>query len=329
MQPLKAMAVLVITQNIGGDVLFGAGSAIAVIMLALSVSGALSWLARVIPRAAVRGIQFGLGLTLASLALREYVPAMGGGGYALAAVCFIVVIVLGNNRRVPAALIVVLLGVIYAAFFTIDWAAIRLAKGPVLPTFSPPRLETMWTGLIVLALPQLPLSLSNSVIATGQTLRDLFPHRAISIRRIGMTYGVANLIASFFGGIPVCHGCGGLAGHYTFGARTGGSVVIYGLTYVAFGLLLGDSVGTLVAAYPRPVLGVILLFEAVALMRLVRDTTGDARQFTIVLLVGVIAAGVQQGFIVGLLLGTALQYLWNRRSPRPEGLANASKRSYV
>jgi hypothetical protein len=320
MQPLKAMAVLVITQKIAGDILFGAGLSIAIIMLGLSLSGALTWLARMIPRAAVRGVQFGLGLSLASLALREYLPALGGGGYALAAVSFVIVVSLWNNRRVPAALIIVVLGLFYAASFTVDWGSVKLASKLTLPTFRMPTLEAAWTGLFVLALPQLPLSLSNSVIATEQTLRDLFPARAVGVRRIGLTYGLANLFACSLGGVPVCHGCGGLAGHYAFGARTGGSVVIYGLTYIAAGLLLGDSVGAFVAAYPRPVLGVILLFESVALMQLMRDTTADARQFTIVLLVGAVCLGMKQGFLVGIVIGTALYYFWNWRAPQQEAV---------
>mgnify|MGYP000050081206 CR=1 FL=1 len=321
MQPLKAMAVLVITHKIGGDVLFGAGLAVAVVMLALSLSGALTWLARFIPHCAVRGIQFGLGLSLASLALREYVPALGGVGYILSLACFAVVVLLWGNRRLPAALVVIVLGLIYAAAATIDWHAVRLASVPGLPTVRIPTLDAIWTGFIVLALPQIPLSLSNSVIATHQTLRDLFPSRAVGVKRIGITYGVANIVASLLGGVPVCHGCGGLAGHYAFGARTGGSVVIYGAMYVALGLLLGDSVGTFVTAYPRPVLGVILLFEAVALMQLMRDVAADARQLMIVLLVGCIAFGVRQGFLVGLILGSLLWYYasWSDRKGRVSG----------
>jgi MFS superfamily sulfate permease-like transporter len=319
MQPLKAMAVIVITQEIAGEVLFGAGLAIAVVMLALSLSGALTWLARVIPRSAVRGVQFGLGLSLASLALKDYVPSLGTSGYVLAAACFAIIVLLWGNRRVPAALIVIALGLIYASVVTVDWSGVALAPALSLPTFRVPSWDAIWIGFLVLALPQIPLSLSNSVIATEQTLRDLFPERAISVRKIGVTYGAANVVASLLGGIPVCHGCGGLAGHYAFGARTGGSVVIYGTMYLALGLLLGDTVDAFVAAYPRPVLGVILLFEAVMLMLLVRDTAGDARQFTIVLLVGAIAFGVKQGFLIGLLVGVALWYWWQWRDGSRDG----------
>ncbi|QEG36962.1 putative sulfate/molybdate transporter [Bythopirellula goksoeyrii] len=316
MQPLKAMAVLVITQKIAGDVLFGAGLAIAVIMLGLSLTGALTWLARAIPRCVVRGIQFGLGLKLASMALKDYVPSLGTSGYVLAMVCFIIVVLLWGNRRVPAALLVILLGLLYASLATIDWSSVHLAHSINLPTLNIPTWDAIWTGLIVLALPQIPLSLSNSVIATEQTLHDLFPQRAIGVRKIGITYAVANFFASLLGGIPVCHGCGGLAGHYAFGARTGGSVVIYGTMYLLLGLLLGSTVDVLVAAYPRPVLGVILLFEAVVLMLLVRDMADEKKKFTIVLLVGAIAFGIKQGFLIGLLIGTAIWYFWQWRERR-------------
>lgn len=316
MQPLKAVAVLVITQKIGADVLAGAALALATIMLLLSLSGALTWLARVIPRTVVRGIQFGLGLSLASLALKDYVPALGARGYALAAACFCVITLLWGNRRVPPAPIVIVLGFVYAMAFTVDWSRVQVAGGLPAFTIHLPAWDAIWTGLIVLALPQIPLSISNSVIATHQTVKDLFPRRTVSVRKIGVTYASANLIAGFLGGIPVCHGCGGLAGHYAFGARTGGSVVIYGLFYIILGLLLGTSVGEFVSAYPRPILGVILLFEAVMLMRLIEDTTADPRQFMLVLLVGTISFGVPQGFLVGLLVGCALWYYGSWRNRR-------------
>jgi len=41
--------------------------------------------------------------------------------------------------------------------------------------------------------------------------------------------GVMNVVASFFGGMPMCHGAGGFAGQYYFGARTGGAPIMEGL----------------------------------------------------------------------------------------------------
>jgi MFS superfamily sulfate permease-like transporter len=162
------------------------------------------------------------------------------------------------------------------------------------------------TGFVVLALPQLPLSISNSVIATHRALQDLFPERAVSVRKIGLTCGVANLVLPFLGGIPVCHGCGGLAGHHAFGGRTGGSVVIYGGLFLGMGLFFGGAVSEVVRLFPVPVLGVVLLFEAVVLASLVRDVAGSPRELRIAIVVALCALALPQGYFIGLLVGTAL-----------------------
>jgi hypothetical protein len=54
-QPLKAVAVLVITQKVAPSVLYGGGLAIGIAMLLLTVSGGITWLARVVPKAVIRG----------------------------------------------------------------------------------------------------------------------------------------------------------------------------------------------------------------------------------------------------------------------------------
>lgn len=316
MQPLKAMAVLVITQQLSAGVLYGAGLAIGVIMLSLSWSGALGWMAARIPRCVVRGIQFGLGLSLCSLALKTYLPAAGRGGYALAAVGFVIVLALRESRRFPAALFVIALGVLYALVFNVDAAHVAAGVGLALPKVQVPEWNQILTGLVVLALPQLPLSLSNSVIATQQTVRDLFPGRPLSVRRIGVTYGLVNVLNPFFGGIPTCHGCGGLAGHYAFGARTGGSVVIYGMLYVVVGLFFSGVSAEVVKVFPQPLLAVILCFEGLTLLLFIRDVAALPGDLFITLLVALCAAFLPQGYLIGLLLGLVLVY--GRSPPTPK-----------
>jgi len=312
MQPLKAMAVLVITQKLGGDVLAGGGLAIAAVMLLLSLSGSLEKLARLIPHSVVRGIQLGLGITLVSLALKTYVPAGGVPGYILAAIAASLIVLLWGNRRFPPALPVIGLGAAYALLVEGHGATLAGGIGLALPSLHVPGWEDILLGFWLLAIPQLPLSLGNSVIATRQTVHDLYPHRPVTLRGIGLTYSAANFVAPLFGGVPVCHGCGGLAGHYGFGARTGGSVVIYGGMYVVFGLLFGQAADQVARLFPQPVLGVVLLFEAVLLMRLARDTASDAREFLIALLVGALAFGLPHGFAVAMIVGTVVYHAARR-----------------
>jgi hypothetical protein len=124
------------------------------------------------------------------------------------------------------------------------------------------------TGLLVLALPQLPLSLANSVLATERTASDLFPESKVTLRKLGWTYGLMNAAAPLLGTLPVCHGSGGMVGHHAFGARTGGSVVIEGGLYAALALCAAFGFGQAVHLFPKPILGVILLCEGAALARL-------------------------------------------------------------
>lgn len=311
MQPLKAMAVIVITQHLGGAVLAGGGIAIAAVMLLLSLSGTLDKLARLIPHCVVRGVQLGLGLTLVSLALKTYVPAGGVAGYLLAAAAMTLILLLWGNRRFPPALPVIVLGAAYA-LLSGGHGTIAASALTSLPGFQAVSWDDILLGFWLLALPQLPLSISNSVIATRQTVNDLYPHRPVSLRGLGLTYSAANFVAPLCGGVPVCHGCGGLAGHHGFGARTGGSVVIYGGMYVVLGLLFGEAVDQVIERFPQPVLGAVLLFEALLLMRLARDTAADGRSFLIALLVGALAFTLPQGFAVATLAGTAVYYAARR-----------------
>ncbi|SHI38388.1 Molybdate transporter of MFS superfamily protein [Hymenobacter daecheongensis DSM 21074] len=311
-QPLKAFAALVIAQKIPGRVIFGGGLAIGLSMLVLAATGLIDALARLIPKPVIRGIQFGLALQLATLALKEYVPADGLPGFALAAAAFLITVVLLGNRRWPAALVVIALGVAYALLFKLDLATAQKAVGLHLPGFHIPQRADILTGAVLLALPQIPLSLGNSILATKQVLADHFPERNITVRQISLTYACMNLVAPFFGGFPVCHGSGGLVGHYAFGARTGGSVVLYGMLFLVLGLFFSQGFAEVVQIFPLPILGVLLLFEALTLAALLRDITSSRADLTVALLVGLLCAGLPYGYLVGLVVGTAVYYAMRR-----------------
>ena len=309
-QPLKAMATLVIAQQLTGSLLYGAGLAIGVVMLMLSLSGALDWLAWIIPKVVIRGLQLGLGITLALLAFRQYIPADQSSGYMLALLSFILVLGLMGHQKYPAALVVIVLGFVYALFFKVDYGDLSQIVGFNLPQWHFPTSENILKGFLLLALPQIPLSLGNSVLATQQVAQDLFPERKpLTIKKIGITYSLMNLINPFFSGVPTCHGAGGMVGHYTFGGRTGGSVVLYGLLFVIMGLFFGDNFQIIIQVFPLPVLGVILLFESLALMLLIKDVTHEKKGLVITLMVGVMAAGLPYGFLVAMVVGSILYYL--------------------
>jgi hypothetical protein len=309
-QPLKAMATLVISQKIAGTLLLGAGLAIGVVMLMLSLTGLLNKIAQWIPKSVIRGIQFGIGLSLCLLAFKEYMPALGLNGFLIAAIAFVLIIILIDNRKYPASLMVIVLGIIYAALTGLNFHELSQSVGFSLPHVTAPTLDDIAKGFVLLALPQIPLSLGNSILATRQVAEDLFPERTdLTIRKIGLTYSMMNLTAPWLGGIPCCHGAGGMVGHYTFGGRTGGSVIIYGTLFIILGVFFGNSFHQLIAAFPLPVLGTILLFEGAALLLLVRDLMHDQKGLVVALLTGLLAFGLPYGFLIGIVTGLLLHYL--------------------
>jgi hypothetical protein len=184
-----------------------------------------------------------------------------------------------------------------------------------LPQLHIPQPRDLWAGFVLLALPQIPLSIGNSLLATAQATGDLFPGRGLSVQRIGFTYGLMNVVSPFLSGVPIGHGSGGLARYYTFGARTGGSVIIYGSLCLFLGLFVSHGFARLVQVFPLPILGVILLFEGLALLLLSRDTAASRKDFAILLLVGLMAGGLPYGYVFGLVAGTAIHYLLERFVP--------------
>ena len=312
-QPLKAMAAIAIAGKLAPPMLAAGGLIVGVVMLVLARSGALEWMARTVPKPVVRGIQVGLGIQLAMLALTRFIPADSTRGWLLAAVSLVIILWLRESHRVPAALVVLALGVAVAA---VTWPAgaplplgVRL---PTLPTRWPTPGEFAQASLL-LALPQLALSLGNSVLATRQVVADLFPAREpLSVRRIGTTYALMNLVAAPLGGIPVCHGSGGIAGHYAFGARTGASGIIYGAFLVLAGLLLVGEPVAFQRLFPGPILGTLLLVEAVTVLLLVRDLRDTPGWLAFAVACGLAAAFLPYGYAVALLGGTLISVALQR-----------------
>lgn len=307
-QPLKAMATIVITQKISPNILYGGGLAIGISMLLLNITKLIDWISRVVPKAVIRGIQLGLGIKLGLLALQDYVIADGVAGYYLAAAAFLLAISLIGNRKYPPAIFIIMLGMFYAFIFKVDAHSFINAVGIHLPQIHTPTWADILTGFLILTIPQIPLSIGNSILATNQIANDWYPKRTVTIRKISYSYSLINLINPFFSGIPTCHGSGGIVGHHTFGGRTGGSVIIYGCLYIFLGLFLSQGFDTLVHIFPLPILGILLLFESLGLMLLVQDVTDSKSSFMIALLVGLISGGIQYGFVIGLFVGTLIYY---------------------
>ena len=310
-QPLKVFATIVIAHKLTGPVIFGGGLAVGIMMLLLTVTGLIDKLAILMPKAVIRGIQFGLGIQLAMLAFNNYILAGAKPQtYILVAITFLTGMLFLGNRKYPPAIFIILIGLIYLTITGENHSAEIIAGFSFhLPVFNYKfNMGDTITGILLLALPQIPLSLGNSIFATRQIVNDFFPEKRITIRKISYTYSLMNIVNPFFGGIPTCHGSGGMAGHYTFGARTAGSIVIYGSLFIIAGLFFAGKFHSIINYFPLPVLGVVLFFESITLITMVKDITELKSDLLIAIIVGLTSAFVPYGFGLGMLIGLFLFY---------------------
>ncbi|MHB0870725.1 MAG: putative sulfate/molybdate transporter, partial [Chloroflexota bacterium] len=153
-----------------------------------------------------------------------------------------------------------------------------------------------------------PLSLGNACIAVVAENNDLFPDRPVTERRVGTTMGLMNLFSPLLGGVPMCHGAGGMAGHVRFGARTGGALVILGGILLFLGLFLGHSVDLIFQIFPAAILGVILFFAGAELALSARDVGSRKEDFYLMLVTAGFATwNMGVAFVAGVLLHHALR----------------------
>jgi sulfate permease, SulP family len=118
--------------------------------------------------------------------------------------------------------------------------------------------------------------------------------------KFALTMGIANFPAGFLGAVPMCHGTGGLAAHYRFGARTGGAPIMIGVLLVLIALLFGEFGFTIFALMPKSVLGVLLIFAGLELCPLIRSLKENEEYFVALLISGIALAVPNMGWAFGI-----------------------------
>ena len=242
-QPMKAIATVAIGEGLNWPQILAAGIFTSLTLLLLAGAGLIDWLNRSIPKSVVRGLQLALGLKLLAKGIGMVAATdtlIGWDSIGLGLICAALVMLLYSSVRIPAALVV--FGVGLVALLASQPALlgdVRLGMSWPLPDLS--RWEDWSSGILRGAIPQIPLTTLNSVIAVCALSMDLFPHRPASPRPVAISVALMNLVCCPLGAMPMCHGSGGLAAQYRFGARSGGSVVMLGIAKMALAVLFGGS----------------------------------------------------------------------------------------
>ena len=298
-EPMKVLAVMAIAQAWIPEKVYASAFVMGLVWLVMGVSGAMGHVARWTPKSVVRGIQLSLGLLLAVEGLK-----MVGTWWLLGGVSVVIVLLLRENRYAPAAVVLVALGIVIMAFRGQMGGVTGLSFTlPPLTTFDP---RLIWPVLRDGGLAQIPLTATNAVIATPVLISQYWPSRRVTERQLSLNMGMMNVILPFFGGMPLCHGAGGLAGQYYFGARTGGTNIIEGLIETGLGLFLAAGIASLFVAFPRAIVGAMMLLVGIELFKFARDLRLNRNLIPVaVTVVGSVAINMAVGFIAGL----AVHYL--------------------
>lgn len=311
-QPMKAIGGMAIAHagSITPGMIWGSGIFTGLFWLLMGVTGAITWIEKVTTKPVIRGIMLGLGLSFVveGLGMMRGEPLFAIGGV-------LITLLLLNSKRFPAMLCLLAYGIVVASIQKPELfkELSNLSIGFRFPelTFGRMSWQDLLAGFVILGLPQAPLTLGNAIIGTVAENNTYFPDRKVTAKTISIDHGVMNLISTCIGGIPMCHGAGGMAGHIRFGARTGGALVILGVIVLLTGLFLSDSVALLLQIFPRPILGVILFFAGVELALVVKDIKLKKQNlFVLVVTAGIAMWNMGVAYLAGLMLYYGLQRRW-------------------
>lgn len=317
-QPLKATSAIAIALAVPAKAVAAAAFWAGALFLLMSMFRLDKWLRKVFSRPVVRGIQLGLAVLLVKGGLKGMFGPWGPSlpltgvpswllGVGIGVAVAMIVFLSKGSQRYPATLVVIPFGVLAGGFLTSVWIPGSLATGWIRPELGFPMGADPYTVFVVLLLPQIPLTLANSIAATSDAAGNYYGDRAkrVTHRGLAATLGIGNLLAGLVGGMPLCHGSGGVTAHYRFGARTGGANLFIGMVFVLVALFFGRSVADVSRLLPSSVLGALLIYVGLQHVRLVRDIIGFPREIAVALCIGLVTlatGNLAVSFAAGIVL---------------------------
>lgn len=312
-QPMKTIAAVSLISAATPAAIALSGVSIGLVLLFLGSSGLIDRIARLVPQSVLSGLQLGLGLALASIAMGLMRDQWIVGGLTLT------IAYVALRFGAHAALLTIGAGVALglgighsgwpelAQTSATGWFPLRDGVGDIR------------TAMFELALPQLALTLTNAIFLTAFVAQDLFGRTADSVtpRSLCLSSGAANLLCAPFGALPMCHGAGGLAAHHRFGARTGAAPVMIGTVALLVACLPADVRSTALSAIPAGTLGALLLIAAaeLALSRRLMDALPSCRPVIAATALGTVLINPLTGLLVGTLAEIVRKRIVMRRRP--------------
>jgi len=162
----------------------------------------------------------------------------------------------------------------------------------------------------VLVLPQIPMTIGNAILSNTDVMHEYFGERAhrASYRSIANSQRIVGIMSFALGGIHMCHGAGGMAAMYRFGARTVAAYLMIGGIFVALAILFGQNALPILNLLPMSVLGVLLVFAGAQLALMINDLTERKDLFVALIMLGItLTVNLAVAFISGIVIAYALK----------------------
>jgi len=332
-QPMKVIGAYAIATAMTPPQVLASSALMGLFLLIIGGTNAISVIGKYTPKPVVRGVQISTGTLLMAQGVKfmigsskfqmarqmaePYLTIQHIGpiqvGIVIGIVGGVLTLLLLENKKFPAGLVVILGGIFLGLVLGTHEGFDKLNIGIYLPKWLPfgfPTGVDFTFAFFALALPQLPMTLGNAVIANADLSYEYFgkDSHKVTYRALTLSMALANLLSFVVGGMPICHGAGGLAAHYRFGARTAGSNLMIGILFLALAFFLGIHALAVVYLLPMAILGVLLIFAGSQLALTIIDMKTRKDLFVALLMLGItLASNLAVGFLVGIVVAYVLK----------------------
>lgn len=327
-EPMKVIGAYAIATGISSIQIQASSLWIFLFLLVIGGTGIITLIGRYIPKPVIRGVQLSTGALLISQGVKlmmgtskfqalrgaaePYLSIQSIGllpiGLVIGCILGVLTLLLLENKRTPAAIVVVGAGLLIGIFLGTREGLDQIHLGFNLPKLLPlgiPSVNDLTFALLILVLPQIPMTLGNAVMANADLSIQYFPRdgKRVTYKALCISMALGNLMSFFLGGMPMCHGAGGLASRYRFGGRTAGSNLISGAIFIVLALVFGEHFMGVLYLLPMSALGILLIFAGTQLSLTLLDMKTRKEMFVTILILGItLAANLAAGFVVGIAL---------------------------
>jgi SulP family sulfate permease len=332
-QPMKVIGAYAIATAMTPSQVLASGALLGLFLLIIGGTNAITFIGKYTPKPVVRGVQISTGTLLMAQGVKfmigsskfqvvrqmaePYLTMQYIGpipvGIVIGIVGGVLTLLLLENKKFPAGLVVILGGIFLGLILGTHEGFDKLNIGIYFPKWLPFGLPTgidFTFAFFALALPQLPMTIGNAVVANADLSYEYFgdDSKKVTYRSLTLSMALANLLSFVVGGMPLCHGAGGLAAHYRFGARTAGSNLMIGIVFLALAFFLGIHALAVVYLLPMAILGVLLIFAGGQLSLTIIDMETRKDLFVALLMLGItLASNLAVGFLVGIIVAYILK----------------------